>query len=56
MAAVIESDDPAKSVSGAEEQLGRHEQHRVSVQEAECTAMRSHIASNRRHNTQAVHR
>ena len=56
MAAVIESDDPAKSVSGAEEQLGRHEQHRVSVQEAECTAFCSHIASNRGYNTQAVHR
>ena len=31
MEAVIESDEPAKSVSGAEEQLGRHEQHRVSA-------------------------
>ena len=42
MAAVIESDDPAKSVSGAEEQLGRHEQHRVSVQEAEHSHLFTH--------------
>ena len=33
MEAVIESDEPAKSVSGAEEQLGKHDQHRVSARD-----------------------
>ena len=42
MEAVIESDEPAKSVSGAEEQLGRHEQHRVSARERVYSLL-SHI-------------
>ena len=42
MEAVIESDEPAKSVSGAEEQLGRHEQHRVSARGRVCSLL-SHI-------------
>ena len=42
MEAVIESDEPAKSVSGAEEQLGRHEQHRVSAR-ARVYSLLSHI-------------
>ena len=42
MEAVIESDEPAKSVSGAEEQLGRHEQHRVSAR-GRVYSLLSHI-------------
>ena len=44
MEAVIESDEPAKSVSGAEEQLGRHEQHRVSAR-GRVHSLLSHIGS-----------
>ena len=44
MEAVIESDEPAKSVSGAEEQLGRHEQHRVSAR-GRVYSLLSHIGS-----------
>ena len=43
MEVVIQSDEPAKSVSGAEEAIGRHNQHKVRYHIAGIFGVVTHL-------------